>query len=73
MLRFRVHLLARSISSVLSTADEAYRWLDQHAHAGERYLLCSVDADDVVTPIDQDVWLPSPSPTNRRRRSEMTA
>jgi hypothetical protein len=64
MAKYRVHLLARSISSVLETADEAYRWLDQYAKTGERYMLCALLPEGVVTPIDQDVWLP------QGRRSE---
>jgi hypothetical protein len=73
MIRFRVHLLARSISSILATAEEAYRWLDQHARAGERYVLCAVDGEGVVTPIDQDVWFPSNGQAGRQRGSDLSA
>jgi hypothetical protein len=57
MMRFQVHLLARSLQVIVGSAEEAYRWLDDHAQPGERYALCALPPEGGAVPLESDVYV----------------
>jgi hypothetical protein len=54
--RFDVRLLRRQVAMAVETAEHAYAWLDEHAIAGEPYLLAAIGEDGSETPIDVGLW-----------------
>jgi hypothetical protein len=63
MMRFQVHLLARRLQVIVGSAEDAYRWLDDHAQPGERYALSALAPDGRAVPLESDVYV---KPTVRR-------
>jgi hypothetical protein len=50
--RFEVQIMARKVEAILESADAAYRWLDEHAHNGERYQLNAISPDGLIVAIE---------------------
>jgi hypothetical protein len=55
--RFEVQIMTRKIEAVLENADAAYRWLDEHAHHGERYQLNAISPDGMVVVIESGNYI----------------
>jgi len=63
MMRFQVHLLARSLQVIVGSAEDAYRWLDDHAQPGERYALSALPPEGGAVPLESDIYV---KPTAKR-------
>jgi hypothetical protein len=57
MMRFQVHLLARSVQVIVGSAAEAYQWLDEHAQPGERYALSALTPLGGAVPVESDIYV----------------
>jgi hypothetical protein len=57
MARFEVQIMTRKLEVILDSAEAAYRWLDDHAHQGERYQLNAIGPDGVVVAIEAGLFL----------------
>lgn len=55
--RFEVQIMARQVEAILESADAAYRWLDDHAHHGERYQLNATTPDGLVVAIESGQYM----------------
>jgi hypothetical protein len=62
MAEFEVQILSRRIEAVLESAEEAYRWLDDHAEDGERYQINAVPPEGGMVPVDADYYVRSKPP-----------
>ena len=58
MPRFHVWIVTNGLSAELDSADNAYRWLDQHASPGDSYRLSAIGPGGASTAIDEDVYRP---------------
>jgi hypothetical protein len=56
---FEVQILSRRIEAVMDSAEEAYRWLDQHAENGERYQINALPPEGGVVVVDADFYVRS--------------
>jgi hypothetical protein len=63
MMRFQVHLLARSLQVIVGSAEDAYRWLDEHAQPGERYALSALPPTGGAVALESDIYV---KPTAKR-------
>ena len=57
MTRFQIHLLSRSLHVIVDSAEDAYRWLDEHAQPGERYALSALPPDGRAVPLESDIYV----------------
>jgi hypothetical protein len=57
MMRFQVHLLARGLQVIVDSAEDAYRWLDEHAQPGERYALSALPPIGGAGPLESDFYV----------------
>jgi hypothetical protein len=57
MAQFEVQIPNRGLDAVLDSAEDAYRWLDDHAEVGERYEINAIAPHGRVVAIDVDFYV----------------